>query len=119
MAEFVRWRRAVEEHWPRLRFGPLDVVSNRGQYVFTVQVYLDELDVESVCVELYAEAPDDGRPQIVEMKRGDQLVGASNAHPYAASVAADRPASDFTPRIVPFHPLAAIPLECTRILWYT
>ena len=118
MVDLVRWRRTVEEHWPRLRFGSLSVVSNAGVHLFTAQVYLDELDMEAVRVELFADATNGGTPQIVEMKRGEPLVGASNAHHYAASVPANRPASEFTPRIVPWHPLASIPLECARILWY-
>ncbi len=118
MTELVSWRKKVEQHWPRLRFGSLDVVSEGGQLTFTAQVYLDELDVAAVRVELYAEAAAGGAPEIVAMKRGEPLVGASNAHHYSASVAAARPADEFTPRIVPFHPLASVPLECQRILWY-
>jgi starch phosphorylase len=117
-ADLVRWRRAVEEHWPRLRFGSHEVASDDGRHFFTTQVYLDELDVEAVRVELFAEGAGGGEPEIVEMKRGEPLVGASNAHHYAASVPAHRPAGEFTPRIVPCHPLASIPLECARILWY-
>jgi starch phosphorylase len=118
MVDLVRWRGTVEQHWPRLRFGSLDVVSSEGRHVFTAQVYLDELDAEAVRVELFADAADGGRPEIVEMKRGEPLVGTSNAHRYTASVPADRPASEFTPRMVPCHPLASVPLECARILWY-
>ena len=94
------------------------MVPNAGLHVFTAQVYLDELDMEAVRVELFADATDGGGPEIVEMKRGEPVVGASNAHHYAASVPANRPACEFTPRIVPFHPLASVPLECARILWY-
>jgi starch phosphorylase len=113
----VGWRKAIEEHWPGLHFGPLDVRSEGGQHVFTAQVYLDGLDPEAVRVELFADAAAGGRPDVVEMKRGDPLVGASNAHHYAAAVPANRPAGDFTVRIVPYHALASIPLECARILW--
>ncbi|HTS78465.1 MAG TPA: alpha-glucan family phosphorylase [Bryobacteraceae bacterium] len=112
-ADLTRWNAAVEEHWPRLRFGSLDVSSDGGRHVFTAQVYLDELDAASVRVELFA----DNAP-VIEMQRGEPLVGAANAFQYSASVSANRPASDFTPRLVPFHPLATIPLECSRILWY-
>jgi starch phosphorylase len=117
-ADLIRWRKAIEQHWPRLRFGSLDVSSDGGQHVFTAQVYLDELDAEMVRVQLFADGKDEGPPQIAEMKRGEPLVGASNAHQYAASVASNRPAGDFTPRIVPYHPLASVPLECNRILWF-
>jgi starch phosphorylase len=116
--DLIPWRKAIEEHWPWLRFGSLDVTSAGGQHVFTVQVYLNELAAEAVHVELFADATDHDRIEIVEMKRGQPLVGASNAHLYSASVASSRPAGDFTPRIVPYHPLASVPLECARILWY-
>jgi glycogen phosphorylase len=116
--DLVRWRETIEEHWPRLRFGSLDVASKGGKHFFTAQVYLDELDAEAVHVELFADATDHDSTRIVEMKRGEPLVGASNAHHYAASVASTRPAGDFTPRIVAHHPLASVPLECARILWY-
>ena len=44
MEDLVAWRKAVEEHWPWLRFGSLEVLSKGGQHVFTAQVYLDDLD---------------------------------------------------------------------------
>ena len=109
----LRWRKAIEEHWPRLRFGSLDVTTEGGRHSFAVQVYLDELDAGAVRVELYSDAP-----QVVEMKRGAPLVGAANAYHFAASVPATRSPGDFTARIVPYHPLASVPLECARILWY-
>jgi hypothetical protein len=36
---------------------------------------------------------------------------------HCASVPATRPAKDFTPRIVPFHRDAFVPLEAPDILW--
>jgi glycogen phosphorylase len=116
--KLVEWRKAVEQHWPALRFGALEVKSEGGQHSFTAQVYLDDLDMEAVHVELFAEAPGGHGQEITEMKRGAALVGAANAYHYSASVPANRPAGDFTPRIVPYHPLASVPLECDRILWY-
>ncbi len=114
----IRWRKKVEDHWARLRFGSLEVTSEGAQHIFNLQVYLDELDPEAVRVELFADATKSSAPVVVEMKCGEPLVGASNAHRYTASIAANRPAGDFTPRIVPCHPLASVPLECARILWY-
>ena len=113
----VRWHKTVEDHWQRLRFGSMEVAESEGQHVFTAQIYLDGVGAEGVRVQLYA-AKDGGEEEIVEMKRGNPLVGASNAYCYSASVPASRPASDFTPRIIPYHPLAAVPLECARIFWY-
>jgi starch phosphorylase len=52
------------------------------------------------------------------MERGEPLIGSTNAYIFTASVPADRPASDFTPRLVPFHQGALVPLEANQILWY-
>jgi starch phosphorylase len=36
---------------------------------------------------------------------------------YTASVKTNRPASDFTPRLIPYHPSASVPLEAGQITW--
>ena len=116
--ELMQWRQALEENWGRVRFGEVDVASDGGEHRFNVQVYLNGLDPESVRVQLYADAKDGGGAEIRDMERCSPLVGASNAHCYTASVPATRPAGDYTPRIIPHHTLAAMPLECSQILWY-
>ncbi len=111
----LEWRRRVAEHWPHLRFGELKVESGADRHLFCVQVYLDELDAGAVRVELYA---DGNEPVRIEMTRGDLLTGSMNAYGYTAEVPASRPASDFTPRMVPWRPGALAPLEAGEILWY-
>jgi starch phosphorylase len=101
-----------------LRFGPLLVETEGDRHLFDVQVYLDELDRDAIRVELYAEPVDGGAPIQQEMIRGESLIAAGNAYHYSASVPASRSPSDYTPRIVPYHPGAFIPLEATQILWY-
>jgi starch phosphorylase len=83
-----------------------------------VRAWLDELDPAAVRIELYADALPGGEPVRVAMGRGEQLIGSVNAYKFTASVRADRPAQDFTPRIVPFHQSASVPLEANQILWY-
>ena len=116
-AEIVAWRNQVEQHWPALRFGALDVQSDGGRRRFTVQVFLNELNPDFISVELFADAAPGHDLFRKPMQRGPLLTGAANAFSYSLAVPADRPASDFTPRIVPFHPAALSPLECARILW--
>jgi len=116
-AEIVAWRNQVEQHWPALRFGALDVQSDGGRRHFTVQVFLNELNPDFISVELFADAAPGHDLFRKPMQRGPLLTGAANAFSYSLAVPADRPASDFTPRIVPFHPAALSPLECARILW--
>jgi glycogen phosphorylase len=63
-------------------------------------------------------ATDGSEPVRQEMTRGELLTGSMNAYSYTAAVPASRPASDFTPRIVPWYPNASTPLEVQEILWY-
>jgi starch phosphorylase len=68
-------------------------------------------------VELYADPVNGGEPVRVAMNRGDALVGAVRAWTYTAEVRAERPAADYTVRIVPAHSDAAVPLEANEIKW--
>ena len=113
----LTWRRKLTDHWSRLRFGAVHVETEEEEHRFQVQVYLDELDPDAIQVELYAEALDAGEPVRHVMVRGEPLVG-ENAWRYLAAIPANRSASDFTPRVIPRHPEAFVPLEAPEILWY-
>ncbi len=115
--DLLNWKRQLSQHWAKLRFGALRVETTEGQHIFDVQVYLDELDRDAIRVELYAEPVDEGEPVRREMARGEPLVGAENAYHYSAAIPSNRPASDYTPRIIPNHSEAFVPLESPQILW--
>jgi starch phosphorylase len=114
---FLCWRRQLSEHWSRIRFGAVHVDTEGEEHRFQVQVYLDELDPDAVQVELYADGIAGAEPVRHTMVRGKSLVG-ENAWRYSTTVRANRPAGDFTPRVIPFHPEALVPLEAAQILWY-
>jgi glycogen phosphorylase len=116
-AQLVDWRHALEKKWTALRFGEVKVETAGGQYVFELQAYLDDLDPESVRVELYANGINGSAPERVEMKRVRQLAGASGGYAYHAAMPAARPASDYTARVIPNFSNAAVPLEAPQILW--
>jgi starch phosphorylase len=113
----LEWKRHVTDHWSRLRFGSVRVVSGEELHHFEIQVYLDEVEPDAVRVELYADSPNGEAPIRQVMVRGEALVGQS-VWRYTASVPATRPPQDFTPRVVPCHPEAFVPLEAPCILWY-
>ncbi len=77
-------------------------------------MYLDDFDPEAVRVELYAEGD---APERVEMMRVRQLVGAINGYVYRAVVPVDRPATDYTARLIPHRNDVSVPLETVHILW--
>ena len=112
----LEWESALARHWGNLRFGPASVEQQGNQYCFQVQVILDDLDAASVAVELYAEQNGDG-PACYRMTRGERLVGSLNGFVYSARVPATRPAAEYTPRVVPCHERARVPLEASYILW--
>ncbi|HUA02188.1 MAG TPA: alpha-glucan family phosphorylase [Candidatus Aquilonibacter sp.] len=117
-ADLFAWRTAIAKHWPVLRFGQATVEQRGQEYFFQVQALLDDLDPGAVNVELYAEAKDGGAPVLEAMTRGEHLVGSASGFTYTARIAATRPAADYTPRIVPHHPGAFVPLEAPFILWH-
>jgi len=117
-ADLVGWRAELAKHWSALRFGPTTVEQQGEQYLFHVQVFLDDVDPDAVRVELYADAQKkDDAPVTLAMNRGEVLVGATNAFSYSASVPTSRPLADYTPRLVAQHVGAFVPLEAPFILW--
>ncbi|HYK63094.1 MAG TPA: alpha-glucan family phosphorylase [Bryobacteraceae bacterium] len=113
--QLVEWERNVRRHWTALRFGSVSVEKEGDQFAFAVQVYLDELDPESVSVELYADSSDG--PFRKKMDRGEALIGSAHGYTYWTRVPANRDAGDYTARLVPSRAGAAVPLEASQILW--
>jgi starch phosphorylase len=117
-SDLVAWQAELAKHWSVLRFGPTTVEQQGDRYLFHVQVFLDDIDPNAVRVELYADAQKDGDPITLAMSRGERLVGATNAFAYSVSAPTSRPIADYTPRLVPQHVGAFVPLEAPFILWH-
>jgi starch phosphorylase len=116
-AQLAGWRCALAQHWRGARFGAVRVETQGRHHHIVVEVFLGDLDPESVRVELYAE-PDDGLEPVRQvMTRGPKVNGPSNRYEYEGSVPASRAVGDYTPRLVPHHPVAVVPLEASEILW--
>ena len=113
--ELVKWEEQLKRHWNALHFGDMHVETLDGSHKFQVQVYLDDLEADAVEVELYTESGAGAQRQRLE--RGAPLVGATRGWIYTGQVKADRPATDFTARLIPRHPEASVPLEAPQILW--
>ena len=117
-AQVEEWYSSLRHHWSEVRFGNLYVQEENARYVMRVQVYLGRLDPDSIRGELYADALDrNGEPVRIAMEKGEAVTGAVNGWVYQASVKKDRPADHYTPRVVPHHAEALIPLEAPEILW--
>ncbi|HEX5075429.1 MAG TPA: alpha-glucan family phosphorylase [Gemmatimonadaceae bacterium] len=116
--ELVAWHARVTRDWHAIHFGALEVSEAGGHRTMAVPVYLGALDPGDVAVELYADPVDSTGPERLTMKRVSELPGAVNGGRYEAAIDGARPTSDYTPRVVPRHPNARVPIEAWQILWY-
>lgn len=115
--QIVAWMRDLARYWPDARFGAVRAAMEGARHHVSVDLYLGRLDPESVRVELYAEAATGGEPARHAMARGRKLDGPGNGYEYDVSIPAVRATGDYTPRLVPYHPAAAVPLEAHEIVW--
>jgi starch phosphorylase len=116
--ELQTWSAGLAEQWGGVRFGEVRTVRVGDSWHVEAQVYCGDLHPESLRVELYAD-PVEGQPAPVRiaMDRKGPLPGAVNAYRYVGEASASRPAGHYTPRIVPHHPEATVPLEAAAIFW--
>ena len=115
--EMVTWQDNVKQKWEALRFVGVKIETNPEHHSFEVQVYLDDLNRNDLKVELFADGLNGKDLVRAEMRYSHPLDGAINIGVYTAFVSAQRPASDYTPRIIPDFQDVNIPLEMNKILW--
>src|SRR5262245_12036638 len=113
----VGWARDLAHHWTDARFGIFRVVSGGSGHDVSVEVYLGRVDPDAVRVELYADSANGAPSERHVMARGRKLDAAEHAYEYGARIPALRPPGDYTPRLLPYHPAAVVPLEAREILW--
>jgi starch phosphorylase len=115
--ELAQMTRSIAALWSKLKFGQVHVETAGDFHRFRAQVYLDGLEPEAVRVELYASSNGGGTPFRQAMTRAEALVGSVGGFVFSADVPSNRPAADYTPRIVPAYRDLAVPLESPEILW--
>jgi len=115
--QVIDWQHAVDQKWVSLRFGTLRVKTETDQHLFEVELFLNDLDPNSVRVELFADGINGGEPERVEMNCAGSPSDASRPYLYRAATSVKRTTGDYTARVVPKHSGVAVPLESARILW--
>ena len=118
-AEVSAWQQKIASGWKDISFGPLSVQTGTGVMRFEVPVHLGHTDPGAVRVELFASGRNGEGPGRKAMERGALI--SPGVFQYAASVDgspdANRAASDYTARVIPWNPNASVPLEADQILW--
>jgi starch phosphorylase len=111
------WELALLKEWGEIHYGRLVVEQRDRQWAFEVQVYLGDIGPDQVQVQLYAAPSGDAEPIRISMVAAEAIAGSVNGYLYRATGPATRPAEDFTPRVIPYHPGVRIPLESQLIVW--
>jgi starch phosphorylase len=107
----------LEQKWNSMYFGKVKYETIKQQHKFEVQIYFNDLDPDSIEIQLFADGINKEAPIVKKMTRGTKLKGDANGYLYDASVNAIRPAFDYTARAIPYLPNVSVPLEISRILW--
>ncbi|MBS0655802.1 MAG: alpha-glucan family phosphorylase, partial [Verrucomicrobia bacterium] len=116
--EQLSWQHTIAEHWDKIRFVDSEAQLQNDQYLFEVQLYLDDLDPQYVEVQLYADGLEGGPPFCQAMTLAQQSAGSPGVYLYTGGAPSSRPESHYTPRVIPHFPGAVVPLEDTHILWH-
>jgi starch phosphorylase len=111
------WETEVRGGWDRIHFGGQDVKRLADGFEFRIQIYLGDLDADSVAVELYAEPQESEEAQRVVMERSTTLTGATHGYLYRALVSGQRTERDYTVRVLLQHREAILPIELPLVLW--
>ena len=116
--ELRGWELALAHHWQDVRWGNLEVREEAGSWRFEIQLYLGEISPDLVQVQLYVEPVNGEEPVCQPMERGESIPGAMNGYLYTGEVSGARPPDHYTPRVIPGHPAANVPVEMNLILWW-
>ena len=141
-AALQAWRTVLREHWHEIAFLDYKVEATKKAgkagaalqaYTFSVEVDLGGVPPDAVRVELYAEPLEAALPDlealsaalpappeihVLEAGAAAEATSSAGVRGYSAKVLTSRPSGDYTPRVVPAHPGALVPLEAGDILWF-
>ena len=115
--QMINELQTLRENWDSIYFGEVKIETIKGQHVFDVQVYFKDVNPAYIQVQLFANGLKGEDPVIINMDQGEKSEGTRYGYHYTASVKSSRPASDYTPRVIPHLPGLSVPLETALILW--
>ncbi len=116
--ELNAWESKLSRSWSQIRFGALEVKEQGTRRHFRVEVFLGENDPSAVEIQLYADPVAELPAFLAPMRPIAGAAGDTEVRVFEALVPSERPADHFTPRVVPHHAAARIPLEDSHILWF-
>jgi starch phosphorylase len=116
-SSLLQWKQSLERYWSTVRFVSIQINTHDGQHFFQADIAPGSLTPDHLRVELYADSAQGLCASFEQMITSGPSPDAPGTFTYLAQVSATRPASDYTARIVPYHPNALVPLEAEQIVW--
>jgi starch phosphorylase len=118
LSEFEHWLEKIQRHWNSVHIATVSRSSDGERLRVDAQVYIDDLEPDSVCVELYADPQaSESRPERIPLQRGETLTATHGGYHYYLEFRTQRPAAHYTLRVIPTHPLLRWPLENNLVCW--
>ncbi len=105
----------LRNKWDGIRFGEASIDYVEGGFQYNISVTLNAIDPNIILIQLYANGSNNGMPEIINM--GGETEQKEELLRYHAHVTTNRPASDYTVRIIPNYENVSIPLEDNLIRW--
>jgi glycogen phosphorylase len=115
--KLVDEQNAVGSSWSGIHFGNESVDTHDGKHVIAVEVFLNGFSPDAVRVELYADGKNGDGTVRQEMTRVKPVAGRPGSYAYSVTVSSDRPASEYTARLISRRDGFSVPLEAGWILW--
>jgi starch phosphorylase len=116
-SSLLQWKLDIDRHWSNVRFVSTRIDTHDGQHFFEADIAPGSLTPDHFRVDLYADTAHEKSAPFQVMNASVPCADKPGAFNYSAQVSATRPASDYTARIVPYHPNALVPLEAEQIVW--
>jgi starch phosphorylase len=109
--QIIDWCQQLDEKWDRIHFKQSRIETTKEHHRLEVDIYLNQVNPEYVRAELYSEV------QVYPMQLLKSPDISSGLHTYTVEIPSTQNLDYFTPRLIPHHPDAFIPLETAHILW--
>ncbi len=114
-AVLAAWERAVRLGWEHIAFHRVAVHRADDRWRFEAEMWMPDIPPAFVQVQIYADGRDGAAPTVVPMRGHAGPPGGVDR--YTGEVPADRPAEDYTLRVIPWHDLVAWPITVPLVLW--
>ncbi|NOY52109.1 MAG: glycosyltransferase family 1 protein [Deltaproteobacteria bacterium] len=116
--ELRNWEETLTRFWNRISWGKFNARQEPDGWSFEVLLEIGGIPADFVQVQLYAESANSEKAVRQEMNHEAPAPGTPSWERYTCRIRTSRPAGDFTPRLLPYHPEAQVPLELNLISWY-